>query len=67
VEKQLAVVRKQLQTNCSELNVAGATVKKLQDEHLSIQLKLMKLKDTDEPESDSIGTLVSICYCLFNC
>lgn len=67
VEKQLTLVKEQLRTNYTELNAAGATVKKLQDEALSMKLKLTQLKDMEEPESNSIGTLVSMFYSLFDC
>jgi hypothetical protein len=67
VEKQLAVVREQLRTNYTELSVADATVKKLKDEDISIQLKLTELKDMDEPGSNNIDDFVSMFCSLFNC
>lgn len=66
VKKQLTVVNEQLRKNCSELSAAAATIKKLKDEDLSTQLELSRLKDMEEPESNSIATLVSVLYFLFN-
>jgi hypothetical protein len=66
VEKQLRVVREQLHTNSNELREAGAIIEKLNNEELSFMTKLTRLKDMEEPEPNSIATLVSILYFLFN-
>lgn len=66
VEKQLKVVKEQLQTNSSELRETGAVIEKLNNEDLSFMTKLTRLKDMEEPEPNSITTLVSILNFLFN-
>jgi hypothetical protein len=66
VEKQLRVVKEQLRTNSTELREAGAIIERLNNEDLSFMMKLTRLKDMEEPEPNSIATLVSILRSLFN-
>ncbi|KDR12930.1 structural maintenance of chromosomes protein 6 isoform X2 [Zootermopsis nevadensis] len=59
VEKQFTAIRKQLKANYDEFNVAGSSVRKMSNEEHSLQLKLTKLKDMDEPNLNSIDTLTA--------
>ena len=62
IDKQLKTVDRQVYESKVEINAISKTIDQLRNDDLKIQSRLTELKDIDEPEPNSVASLVSTLF-----